>query len=330
MTTVMGIDVSAKTLDVACINKADRCHHSQFDQTLAGHKKLVRFAKKRGVSHIVMEATGVYYLDVALALHTADLKVSVINPKAFHHFAKARLQTSKTDRIDAQILAQFARAIQPKRWQPPSQQCLALRDIARRINQLTGQSTAEKNRLHALMAKQQTAGYLIEEVQSHIDDLQQRIAHLSELAMQCIAADSQLQRDYELLTGPKGIAETSGIALLGELAVLPSSMKAKQVSCHAGMDVRTTQSGTSVNRPGRLSKQGNVYLRSGLYMPSLSFVQHDPVAKAHYLHLQARGKKKMQALCAIQRKLLTGVWACLRSGEIFDSKKLFAIRPNNA
>lgn len=330
MSTVMGIDVSAKTLDVMCLNGTGQYRHSEFDQTPAGHKKLVHYAQKRGVTSIVMEATGVYYLDVALALDAAGLRVSVINPKAFHHFAQAKLQTSKNDRIDAQILAEYARVMKPKRWHRPSQKCLELRDIARRINQLTGQATDEKNRRHALKAKQQTAAYLIEEVQSHIDDLEQRIERLSELAMQCIAADDKLQRDYELITGPKGIAETSGIALLGELEMLPESMKAKQVSCHAGMDVRTIQSGTSVNRPGRLSKHGNVYVRAALHMPSLSFVRHDPIAKAHYLHLQAKGKKKMQALCAIQRKLLTGVWACLQSGQPFDSKKLFAIRPNSA
>ncbi|MGI9573258.1 transposase, partial [Alloalcanivorax xenomutans] len=81
--------------------------------------------------------------------------------------------------------------------------------------------------------------------------------------------------------------------------------------------------GTSVNRPGRISKAGNVYLRSALYMPALSAVRYDPNAKAFYEALVARGKKKIQALVAVMRKYLTGLWACLKTDTPFDSSRLF-------
>src|SRR5690606_14295334 len=122
----------------------------------------------------------------------------------------------------------------------------------------------------------------------------------------------------------KGVGQASAIALLAELSVLPNELKAAQVSRYAGLDVRLCQSGTSVNKPGRLSKAGDAYLRSALYMPALSAVRHDPNAKAFYEALQARGKKKMQALCAVMRKYLTGIWACLKLGVPFDSSKLFS------
>lgn len=112
--------------------------------------------------------------------------------------------------------------------------------------------------------------------------------------------------------------------MLGELSVLPRCLKARQVSRFAGLDVRLTQSGTSVNRPGRLSKAGNAYLRSALYMPALSAVRHDSRAQAFYEALLARGKKKMQALCAVMRKYLTGLWACLQTETAFDSTRLFS------
>ena len=85
-----------------------------------------------------------------------------------------------------------------------------------------------------------------------------------------------------------------------------------------------SQSGTSVHKLPRLSKAGNAYLRSALYMPALSASAHDPRAHAFYLALQGRGKKKMQALGAIMRKYLTGLWACVRYNQDFDSTKLFS------
>ena len=116
----------------------------------------------------------------------------------------------------------------------------------------------------------------------------------------------------------------SGIALLGELCVLPREMKAAQVSRHAGLDVQLAMSGSSLNRPARLSKAGNAYIRAAMYMPAMSAIRHDPRAKAFYEALVERGKKKIQALCAVMRKYLTGLWACLRYGTPFDSTKLFS------
>lgn len=328
MNHYVGIDISAKTVDISLVNCNNQTVARQFQQTPAGHRQLVALACKHKVKAIVMEATGIYYLDLALALHKAKLPVTVINPKAFHHFAKANLSASKTDQIDAKLLAEYARRMPLENWQPPSQELLALRDLARRINQLNGLKAAEKNRLHALQAKRYTDKILICDLQDHIEQLDQRIDRMTQAAMAYIKANSVFQRQYSVITTTKGIAQASAIAILGELLLLPKEMKAKQVSCHAGLDVRLTQSGSSLNRPGRLSKTGNVYLRSALFMPSLSFVAHDPIAKAHYRHLQERGKKKLQALSAIQRKMLTGLWACMHSGEAFDSARLFKIRPN--
>jgi hypothetical protein len=128
----------------------------------------------------------------------------------------------------------------------------------------------------------------------------------------------------------KGIGVASAIALLAELAVLPHHLKSAQVSRYAGLDVRLCQSGSSVSRPGRLSKAGNAYLRSALYIPALSAVRFDPNAKAFYQALQKRGKKKIQALCAVMRKYLTGIWACIKLNVPFNSNSLFSpIHPKN-
>lgn len=330
MPVYAGIDVAAKKLDVAVVNGQGRLERSVFEQNSDGHRKLVQCLKKHRVTAIVMEATGIYYLDPALALDQAGLPVSVINPRAAHYFGKVMLERTKTDRVDAGLLAEYARRMAFRRWQAPDASWLALRDICRRISRLTAMRTAEKNRLHAFQSKQHTARLLLDDVADQIAQLDQRIDRLAQAALAQINEDAELKHLLELLITAKGIAQTSALSLIGELCLLPRTLRASQVSRHAGMDVRLNESGDSLHKPGRLSKAGNVYLRAALYMPALSLIQHDPHAKAHYQALISRGKKNIQALCAVQRKLLTGLWACIQNNQPFDSSKLFAIRPGNA
>jgi transposase len=330
MPDVAGIDIAARKLDVARLSDTGSVQLRQFEQSPAGHRELVAYLRKHRVKAVVMEATGIYYLDAAVALHNAGIPVSVINPRAAHHFAKVMLQDSKTDRIDARLLAEYAQRMTFKPWQAPKEDWLALRDIARRINQLAGMQTAEKNRLHALQSQQHTRKDLLDELQAHIEQIEHSIERLTASAVDVIGQDPVLAQYDACLTSAKGIAQASAVALLGELCLLPQELRSNQVSRQAGLDVRLTESGSSIDRPGRLSKVGNAYLRAALHMPSLSLVRHDPRAKAHYEALIARGKKKMQALCAVQRKMLTGLWACMHANEPFDTAKLFAIDPEKA
>jgi len=329
MTGYVGIDVSANHLDVVYHNDKQR-QCARFEQTPADHSKLVAYLKKRRPVAIVMEATGIYYLDIALTLDAARLPVSVINPRASKHFAMAMLEHSKTDRIDARVLAEYAQRMKLTRWRAPEQTWLALRDVARRINRLTKARAAERNRLHAYKAKRYTTAVLVSDVNEQIEQINQHLDQLTAVALDWIGQDTELQRMFDRLISTKGIGQTSAVALLGELCLLPNDLRANQLSRHAGMDVRLNQSGSSLDRPGRLSKAGNIYLRAALHMPSLSLVSHDPYAKAHYQALVNKGKKKMQALCAVQRKMLTGLWACIQTNQPFDSSKLFAIRPDIA
>jgi transposase len=94
-----------------------------------------------------MEATGVYSIPFALALHSADhIEVSVVNPKAIKKFADASLQRGKTDALDAACIADYLERMPFKPWQPPAEEILELQHISRRIIQLnTELSTPTEN-----------------------------------------------------------------------------------------------------------------------------------------------------------------------------------------
>lgn len=323
MSVYVGLDISAYAVDMVSRRGEKGTKPKEYKQTPEGHKALVSELKKLKPALIVMEATGIYYFDLAVALVEANLPVAVINPKSFRHFAELKLQTSKTDGIDADLLAEYGQRMTPRLWIAPDQQHQALRSIGRQINRLVGCRAQAKNRLHALKATRSTPKLLVEDEQEGIDLLERRIDRLREAALDLLAEAPELRNQYESLLAAKGVGEASAISLLAELCVLPRHLKSSQVSRHAGLDVRQHQSGSSVDRPSRISKAGNVYLRAALYMPALSAVQHDPNAKAFYEALVARGKKKIQALVAVMRKYLTGLWACLKTGTPFDSSRLF-------
>lgn len=324
MAGFVGIDVGAKNAGLACRLDGKVIAKLDFAQTPEGHQRAVQFLHKLKPQLVVIEATGIYYFDLAVALHRAGLPVAVINPKSYHHFAKLKLVSSKTDDIDRELLAEYAERMSPRLWDMPDPSRLALRDIGRQINRLTHARTQAKNRLHALRARHDTLPMLIDDELEGIATLTTRIQRLTKAAVALLEQHPDLAEQARHLDAAKGVAIASAIVILAELCVLPASLRSAQVSRFAGLDVRLHQSGTSVLKVARLTKAGNAYLRAALYMPALTAVRYDRYARAFYETLQRRGKKKIQALCAVMRKMLTGFWACIKTGQPFDSAKLFS------
>lgn len=324
MTVSVGIDIGASSFD-AVVYKAGKFSKSErYRQTPDDHNKLISKLKSLNPTYIVMEATGVYYFDLAVALAQAGLPVAVVNPKSTKHFAHVKLQNSKTDTIDAALLAEYGARIEPRAWTAPNQHRQALRGIGRQINRLIGARTQARNRLHAMRATLSTPSLLIEDESHAIDMLEQRIERLRRAALELMEEAPELKQLHQHFCAAKGIGDASALALLAELCVLPDHLKSGQVSRLAGLDVRLHQSGSSVNKKARISKAGNIYIRSALYMPAMSAVRFDPHAKAFYEALVARGKTKLQAQVAVMRKYLTGLWACIKSDTPFDSSLLFS------
>lgn len=321
---VAGIDVGAKQLVAAIVgdNPVKPC---SFANHYEGFIELLQWLREHRVKRVVLEATGVYHLDLALYLHNSKgIELMVLNPKAAKHFAEACQTRTKTDRVDANGLAEFCQRMPFEPWQPPSDQVLALRACSRRLAALTHQRTRAKNQLHALRSTDSTPAFIVEDVQLSIAQFDQQIKTLQAKTVQLIQQDPELQHSFELLLSVKGIGEKSAIQLLGELLVLPADMRAKQWVAMAGLDPRQHQSGTSVDKKARISKAGNRYLRTALYMPALVVSRHVPQVKAYYEHLiNDRGLKKIQAVCAVMRKLLHAIHAMWKTSTKFDPERFY-------
>jgi transposase len=321
-----GIDVGAEELILVIRKSATAMKAQTFANTSAGRQQLVKKLAKFPNLIACLEATGVYYLDLAVSLHDAGIKLTVLNPKAAHNFAKVLMRNSKTDAVDADTLAQYAERMAFIAWARPSNEALTTRAFARRIHALTRQRAAAKNHLHALAASQDTPKAVLRDVKLGIAQLQRRIEQLSAEARAFIERHPALQRSFELLLSIKGVGETSAIALLGELLLLPQGLTHRQWVKYAGLDPRVFKSGKSVDKQPRLSKAGNRHIRQALYMPALSATQHDPYVRAYFEHLLANGKKPLQAVCAVMRKLLHAIHGMLKHNQPFDNTRFYAIQ----
>lgn len=318
-----GVDVSQHTLDVELHTHNGDRHTGQFDNNPAGHRRLIGWLTKAGKScRVILEATGVYSFDLALALHGAKrIEVMVLNPRAARQFAEACLQRSSTDSTMAKALCEYASRMPFTPWTPPSRNVRELRTITRRIAALTSQRASERNREHAAAASADTPCVVLNDVAVNIRHLQRRIDELERHALALIDNDPQIKRAYQHLISVRGIAATSAIQLLGELLVLPADMTARQWVAHGGLDVRQVQSGTSVHKLPRISKRGNANIRRILYMPALVAVQHEPHVRTFYEQLLNAGKKPLQALVAVMRKLLHAIYGMLKTNTDFDGQK---------
>ena len=319
-----GIDVSAETLAVAVIAPDRPCVERQFANSASGHKALLGWlGKNHALVRVSLEATGIYSMDLALALDAAEgIEVAVLNPKLVHGFAQT-LRRSKTDSADAQVLAEFSQRMPFTAWQRPPQKAFALRAISRHIETLVVEQTRGRNRLHAAEGSMSTPRCVVEDLKRSLTGIERRILKLRRTAKMLVENDDQMGEHFRLLIGIPGIAEISALQILGELVLLAPGMTVRQWVACSGLDPVHQDSGTSVHKPARISRAGSRHLRRALYMPALTAIRWDPHLKAFYEALLARHKSKLQALMAVARKLIHAIYGIFKSRTPYDGQKLF-------
>ena len=322
----IGIDVANDTLDTTRAY-GGQVERRQFANTAVGHRQFIKWAL-RGTerAHVCLEATGIYHLQLALALYRHPaIELMVVNPRAARRFAEAHMVRAKTDRIDADGLLLFVQRMPFRPWLAPREEVLQLQSLAHRVAQLDKELTRERSRLHASRKAGPHTRPVQQDIQAHIKQLQRRKDAMQARAEAVIRDDQQLADDAHLIDSVPGFAARSTSQLLAELAPLPADMQAPQWVAQAGIDPRPGESGTSVRSTRQISKQGNARIRAALYMPALVAIRHDKHVAAYYEHLRVRGKSKMTAITAVMRKLLVAIWGMLQHRQEWNGEKFYRL-----
>ncbi|HEX8072852.1 MAG TPA: IS110 family transposase [Pyrinomonadaceae bacterium] len=313
---VLGIDISKLKFNACLIQPSGKLKHKLFPNTLTGFEQLSGWLSKQRVGrvHACLEATGTYGEALSLFLHQAGHTVSVINPAAIKAFAQSRLSRTKTDRVDAELIARLCLAQAPPAWMPPPQEVRELQALVRRLESLIEMRVMGENRL--------SSGISVDSVRRRVEEL---LAHLNtqikrteELIRQHVNQHPTLKQQSELLDPIPGIAETTAALLLAEITDIKQYRSARQVAAYAGLVPRGRQSGTSIRGRTRLSKLGHARLRRALYFPAITALRCSSFFQAWAKGLQERGKSKMSVICAVMRKLVHLAYGVLKSGQSFD------------
>ena len=315
MDAILGIDIAKAKFVVVLLTAEGKRRHKTCPNTPTGFEELARWLQHHGVTHVhaCLEATGTYGEALATWLHDAGHTVSVVNPSIIHAYARTQLARSKTDDIDANLIARFTATQRPAAWLPPAPEIRALQALVRRLDALHGMRTQEANRL--------AAGVGLAEVRASIEaviaNLDAQIAHVQQLIRDHVDRHPGLRGRRDLLITIPGIGEATAAVLLAELFDKPYT-SARQAAAFAGLVPRRYESGTLCGR-SRLSKIGPGRLRKALYFPALTALQWNPTIRAVRQRLHAAGKPKMVIVGAAMRKLIHLAFGVLKSGKAYEA-----------
>ena len=311
----LGIDISKDKIDVTLIDDQGNKHFATFKNNSKGFKQLHRWLEKHQVKklHVCMEATNVYWEDLALFLHSKGYTVSVVNPARIKGFARSQLRRNKTDKQDSEVIADFCAAMNPEVWKPLSDEQRKFRSLVRHLEGLKKTLSQQKNRLAS--CKDDDVKKSLETV---IAALEKEIAAIEQQLKELVKNSAKLKEQYNLLTSIKGFGPQTAYKIMAEMSDLANYESASAAAADAGLNPAHYESGSSVKGKPRLSKVGKASIRTALYFPALTAIRHNPVIMEFVERLKARGKHNMVIIAAVMRKLLHIAYGVLKNKTAFD------------
>lgn len=308
-TNYFGIDVSKKTLDIM----DQKGNHTIVSNDLDGFKKLAKLVPPKSLC--IMEATGIYHIQLATFLHSRSMDVTVVNPLRIKRFIQMKMKRGKTDKSDAGMICLYGQTQDVELWIPSSPELSESKDAYQTMEQYINTRSSFKNKLEELKTKK-SAKYLIESVEKQIVTMSEAVTELEVRINKLIK-----EKHAVLLSNLKsisGIGERTATLLIISSDGFQHFESAKQLASFYGLAPSERMSGTSLRAKSSISKMGNPLVRKKMYMCSLQASQRNPGCVSLYQRLLAKGKPKKLALIAVANKLLKMVFAIAKSGIPFD------------
>lgn len=312
-TAILGIDISKEKFDVALL-RGGKYRHKKFTNAKKGFEELTRWLGKLGVEtlHACMESTGIYGEGLAEYLYDQGFRVSMVNPARIKGFAQSELRRSKTDKLDASLIARFCAAMNPSLWTPDPLETRELRSLVRRVDALLGMRQQEQNRLEVSnKVLRKSIRKLIRYIDKEIEELKGEINDR-------IDRNPELRDKRKLLESIPAVGEATIHVILSHFASIENFPNPKCLASFLGIAPRHYRSGTSVRGRTRMSKVGRSSLRKAFYMPALVGLRHNPVVADLGRRLKEAGKPPMLIIGAAMRKLVHIIYGVLKNKTPFD------------
>lgn len=315
MSNILGIDVSKDKLDLVLLSEKVK-FHKVISNDMAGFKTLDKWLISRRIDrvHVCLEATGQYGDEVSEYLYGQGHEVSVVNPTRIKRYGESKLHRNKTDKADADLIAEFCLKEKPALWKPLNPDLKHLRALVRRLIDLQANYRQEESRL----SSGEKDAWVIQDLTVHAEYLKASIEATEAEIQKFTNQTPDLKAKQELLVTIPGVGNKTSARLLGEIGEISRFENAPQLAAYAGLNPRGFSSGSSVHKKTRISKQGRSELRACLYMPAIVAMIHNPVVRALKERLEKKQLPTMAIIAACMRKLLHIVYGVLKSQRPFD------------
>lgn len=313
MNKVTGIDISKATFDVAFYEN-EQWIHLKFSNQKEGFEAFL--ATIDTTTTCVMEASGPYYLPLAMFLTQHTINVSVVNPLVIKRFSQMRLLRAKTDKKDARIIAEYGMSESPGLWKISDKLILQMQQILSTLEGINKQRNMLKNQLEAFENTSIIAPQVKRSLTSLIRSLDRQQAKLEEQLDRY--AEERYSDTLELLTSIPGIGRKTAIMLTVITDNFTRFKNYKSLIAYVGFSPRIYQSGTSVNGKGHICKMGKSQVRKLLYLCSWAAKRCNKACVQMYERLKQKGKPERVIKIALANKLLKQAFAVATSGIRYD------------
>jgi transposase len=310
----LGIDVSKSQLHLVLLQNEKPPARKAVNNNARGFEQLTAWLKNRKSSdvHACLEATGIYGEAIAEYLYDQGHTVSVVNPIQIKAFGRSAMVRTKTDDVDALLIAEFCKAQRPLGWAPAPLEIRQLRALVRRRETLTEMIVAETNRLESALSIE-----VRNSITSHIDFLKRSLRDLEDEMNDHLKSHPRVRDVVDTLDEIPGFGPLTAMKVVAETNGFSVCETSRQLVAYAGLNPRHYQSG-NVARRGRISKVGNASLRKALFFAALSAKRTSPYFRAFVERLEAAGKRPKVIITAIMRKLLVLAHTLVSKGSRFN------------
>lgn len=297
----------------------------KFKNTKSGHTEFKKWINKNrkdiNLSYqILIEVTGVYHENLLYFLFDNDLTVCLELAKRVKKYIEVIGHKSKNDKLDGQAIATMACERKLKLWKPSSQHIRRLRTLLRHRKALIQTKNRLENQLHAIKHSALVEKGVRDSLIKLIKTMDKEIDKIEKQAIEVAKKEKAFFTKVNLIVkSVKGLGVLSVLTAVAETNGFEEFKSAKQLTSYAGYDVVESSSGKYIGKT-KISKKGNTYLRTNMYMPSLSLIR-SKVAPFYNLYVRLlvrNGGIKKKALVAVQRKLLVLIYTLWKKNEAFD------------
>ncbi len=313
-----GIDISKSTFDAFLLD-----YSHEFNNDLSGFKRLLKVLPDH--AHCVMEATGPYYMKLAVYLQSHGFKVSVVNPLVIKRFSQMRMIKAKTDKADAKLIALYAEKEAPELWKAPEPLLIEVQQEQAVLKSLNKQLRMLYNQVESIQVQPCQSRDALKAV-STVTKLAEEEVNLLERSI-LKKVEQIFAEELGLITSIPGIGIKNAIALLVATKAFSNFKSAKQVASYIGICPRIYQSGSSIKGKGSITKMGDKRVRTLLYLAARSAARHNPACKQMYDRLVDNGKADKLAIIAVANKLLKQAFAVVTNKKTYQPEYYSALNP---